>query len=260
MKVSDVKQETNINPTLQTKNQIENESLNEFLSGAKAAIPIALGYLPISFTFALVSLAGGISDLFVILISLSNFTAAGQFAAVNLFFMGASIYEIALTTFVINSRYALMSLSLVQRLSSKVPLRVRSIIAYGITDEIFTVASVQKDKFLSPKFLFGLELVGFSGWVGGTALGVFLASYFPPDLRNAMCIALYAMFIAILIPAAKKSRPVLLIGLISISITSTLKWVPLFSSLSSGFRIIVATIIAATIGAVFFPKEVNENE
>ncbi|SMB81256.1 4-azaleucine resistance probable transporter AzlC [Desulfonispora thiosulfatigenes DSM 11270] len=238
----------------------EQQSQNDFKSGAKKGIPIALGYLPIGFTFGLIATSSGIADFLVILISLTNFSATGQFASVNLLSMGASVYEIAMTTFIINSRYALMSLSLAQRIHPSVSRKIRSLLAIGITDEVFTVAAVQKEKTLNTSFLFGLELVSLSGWVLGTTMGVFLSGYFPLDLRNAMGIALYAMFIAILVPATKSSRPVLIICAISIAITSIITWIPIFSFISAGFKIIIATIIAATIGAIYFPKEVNEYE
>lgn len=233
-------------------------SQNNWKSGAAKGIPIALGYMPIGFTFGLIATSSGIADFLVILISLTNFSATGQFAAVNLFGMGASIYEITITTFIINSRYALMSLSLAQKIHPSVSRKIRSLLAIGITDEVFAVAAVQKEKFLTTNFLFALEIVSLSGWVFGTAMGVFLSEYFPVDLRNAMGIALYGMFIAILIPAIKKSRPVLIIGTISIAITSFFTWIPFFSFISSGFKIIIATIIAATIGALLFPKDVGE--
>ena len=140
-------------------------SQNNWKSGAAKGIPIALGYMPIGFTFGLIATSSGIADFLVILISLTNFSATGQFAAVNLFGMGASIYEITITTFIINSRYALMSLSLAQKIHPSVSRKIRSLLAIGITDEVFAVAAVQKEKFLTTNFLFALEIVSLSGWV-----------------------------------------------------------------------------------------------
>jgi predicted branched-subunit amino acid permease len=191
-----------------------------------------------------------------VLISLTNLTSAGQFAGTNLIFEDAGLLEITLTTFIINIRYMLMSLSLSQRLGPEITLLQRLIFGFGITDETFSVASME-DKKLSSAYMFGLISGPIMGWTLGTALGSFISSALPDKIGNAMGIALYAMFIAIIVPPAKKSKPVLNIVLISIGISIVIKYVPFLDFISSGFRIILATILGAGIGASLWPVTDN---
>jgi predicted branched-subunit amino acid permease len=230
---------------------------NEFSYGLKRGLPIAMGYVPVSFTFGLMAVSGGLPVWMAFFISLTNLTSAGQFAGTNLIIGGAGYIEITLTTFIINIRYMLMSLSLTQRLEKAMPLSKRMLIAFGITDEVFTVASMEKGS-LTYSFLIGLITGPIVGWSSGTLLGALISTSLPESLSGAMGIALYAMFIAIILPPAKKSKPVIIIVLISVAITCILKFIPLFGAISSGFRVIIATFIGAGLGAFLFPKETEE--
>lgn len=227
--------------------------------GLRRGLPIALGYIPVAFTFGLMAVAGGLPVWLAVFISLSNVTSAGQFAGTNLILAGAGYFEITLTTFIINLRYMLMSLSLSQKIDKKIPLYQRLIFAFGITDETFTVASVEEGK-LSFAFLLGLITGPILGWTFGTALGAVICSGLPQSLGNSMGIALYGMFIAIIVPPAKKSRPILVIVLISVLIMCLLRYLPFFGGISSGFRIILSTILGAGIGAYLFPVEDTKEE
>lgn len=203
------------------------------------------------------AVGGGLHPLMAVFISLTNLTSAGQFAGTNLIIQGAGYLEIALTTFVINIRYMLMSLSLSQKIDPKITLWQRLVFGFGITDETFSVASMEKGR-LSYFYMLGLIAGPIFGWSFGTALGAFTSSALPESLSNAMGIALFAMFIAIIVPPAKKSRPVLMIVLISVAINLALKYIPLFSFISSGFAIIISTVLGAGIGAAIWPiKEEN---
>lgn len=229
----------------------------EFIHGLKQGLPIAMGYVPVSFTFGLMAVSGGLPAWMAFVISLTNLTSAGQFAGTNLIIAGAGYLEIALTTFIINIRYMLMSLSLTQRLEKGMTLAKRLMVAFGVTDEIFTVASM-KDGKLSFPFMMGLIIGPVIGWSGGTLLGAVVSTALPESLSGAMGIALYAMFIAIILPQAKKSRAVVIIVLIAVAITCLLKYIPLFKAISSGFRVIIATVMAAGIGAFLFPVKDEE--
>ncbi|HHV28160.1 AzlC family ABC transporter permease [Acetivibrio mesophilus] len=230
---------------------------NDFIYGFKKGTPILLGYIPVAFTFGLMAVNGGLPPLMAVFISLSNLTSAGQFAGTNLIIEGAGYLEIALTTFVINIRYMLMSLSLSQKIDPKITLWQRLIFGFGITDETFSMASMEKGK-LSYSYMLGLITGPIFGWSFGTALGAFTCSALPQSLSNAMGIALFAMFIAIIVPPSKKSRPILMIVLISVTINLALKHIPIFSFISSGFRVIISTILGAGIGAALWPaKEEN---
>ncbi|HOJ79098.1 MAG TPA: AzlC family ABC transporter permease [Bacillota bacterium] len=231
----------------------------DFAYGLKRGYPIALGYVPVAFTFGLMAVNGGISPLMAVFISLSNLTSAGQFAGTNLIIAGAGLFEIAITTFVINIRYMLMSLSLSQKINPDIPLLQRLIFSFGITDETFSIASMEEGK-LSASYMLGLILGPIIGWSLGTALGAFTSSALPEYISSAMGIALYAMFIAIIVPPAKKSRPVFLIIAIAVAINVLLKYIPSFSFISSGFRIIIATVLGAGIGAALWPIEEAKKE
>lgn len=238
---------------------IKRNSLNEFLDGIKQSMPIALGYFPVSFTFGLMAVKGGLPVWIVILISITNLTSAGQFAGTNLIIAGGGYIEIAVTTFIINIRYMLMSLSLSQKLTSGISTIKRWIMAFGVTDETFTVAAMQR-KDITYAFMTGLEIMPYIGWILGTAAGAVVCTLLPETLQNSMGIALYAMFIALVIPAAKKSKAALCVAACAIFVSSVLKWVPLFSAISGGWRIIIATIIACALGAKLFPLEDVEPE
>ncbi len=233
--------------------------LKDFLEGARLSIPIALGYFPVSFTFGLMAVRGGIPVWIVILISMTNITSAGQFAGTNLIIAGAGLAEIAATTFVINIRYMLMSLSLSQRLVAGVSSIKRLIMAFVVTDETFTVAAMQK-RDISFSFMAGLELLPYIGWAAGTAVGAMVCTLLPQTLQDSMGIALYAMFIALVIPAAKKSRAALVVAGCAIIISTVIKWIPVFSFISGGWRIIIATAIACTLGAKMFPPQDAETD
>lgn len=226
----------------------------DFYYGLKRGYPIALGYLPVSFTFGLMAVSGGLPVWMAVFISMSNLTSAGQFAGTNLILNCSGFLEITLTTFIINIRYMLMSLSLTQRLGKDMTISKRLLIAFGITDETFTVASMEQGKLSFP-YLLGLILGPYCGWSLGTALGAFICSSLPSSLSNAMGIALYGMFIAIIIPPAKKSKSIGIILTISVAVVCLLRYLPIFQSISSGFRVIIATFLGAGVGAILFPME-----
>ena len=209
----------------------------EFLAGVKGGIPIALGYLPVSFTFGLIAVSGGLPIWVACLISITNLTSAGQFAGTSLIFAGAGYMEID------------KSVSLIDRM----------IFGYAVTDETFVVGSLREGKLRRP-FLFGLITLPILGWNAGTLLGACISSVLPAALQNAFGIALYGMFIALIIPTARDSSNVLKIILMAVAMNCVLTYVPMFAFISSGFRIIISTIFGAGLGAVLFPKEYPEDE
>lgn len=233
------------------------EDIYKFKRGIKQGLPIALGYIPVSFTFGMMAVNGGMHVWIAILISLTNLTSAGQFAGAGLIIANASLFEIALTTFVINIRYMLMSLSLSQKISSLMPMMERCIMAFGITDETFAVASMENCE-ITFAYMLGLITAPYGGWALGTALGALTTSVLPESLQSSMGIALYAMFIALFIPAAKKSKAALIVVIIAIITSSVFKWVPYVNKTSAGWSIIIATIIASCGGALLFPRKEDE--
>ena len=205
------------------------------------------------------AVSGGIPVWMAVFISVTNLTSAGQFAGTNLIFAQAGYLEIALTTFVINLRYSLMSLSLSQKINRKIPIWKRLIVSFGITDETFVVASMESG-ILSAGFLLGLITLPFIGWTLGTFLGGSISTLLPLTLQNAMGIGLYAMFIALIIPASREKKEVCIVVLLAVVFACILKYTPVLCRISSGFRVITATILAAGIGAFLFPKEEEEEQ
>lgn len=221
-----------------------------FLAGFRCGAPIMLGYAPVSFAFAVGAVGSGLPWWLVVLISLTNFTSAGQKAGADLMLTHAPLHEIGAAVFVVNIRYMLMSLSLTQRMLQK-PLYKKLILANGVTDEIYFLSMKQEE--LTGWFFAGLSAGPYLGWVGGTLGGALLGAVLPAALSSALGIALFAMFIAIIIPEMKKSRPVLLVALLAAGLSALLYYVPAFNFIPSGWALIVAAVAAAAIGARLFP-------
>lgn len=228
-----------------------------FIKGLSHGIPICLGYFSVSFGFGILAVKSGLQAIDAILISLTNLTSAGQAAGVGIIAAAGTLLEMAITQFVINLRYSLMGLTLSQKLSDKFTTIHRLIASFGITDEIFAVAVSQKDK-LVPAYMYGLILISASGWVGGTAAGAVAGLALPASLTAAMGILLYGMFIAIIVPAARKCKKDLIVILLAAAFSAVFKY--LLPGVSFGFAIIISAILAAVIGALLFPINLAETE
>ncbi|MGN0679458.1 MAG: AzlC family ABC transporter permease [Oscillospiraceae bacterium] len=228
-----------------------------FRDGIKDGLPIALGYLSVSFTFGITAVNMGIPAITAVLISLTNVTSAGQVAGIGIIAAGGGYLEMALAQLIINMRYALMSLSLSQKLDSKFNIWHRLAVSFCVTDEVFAVAS-GKDSDLPPRYMYGLILLPYLFWSGGTAAGALLGSILPDSLKSALGIAIYGMFIAIIVPPARKNRGVLFTVAVAAALSCLVYYIPFFDFISSGISIIICTVIAAALGAVLFPREIKE--
>lgn len=226
-----------------------------FKKGILHGIPIALGYLSVSFGFGILAVRSGLSVSAAVAISMTNLTSAGQVAGVGIIAAGGSYLEMALTQLVINIRYALMGLSLSQKMDNKFHLPQRLLTAFGITDEIFAVAFAQPET-ISPSYLYGMILIAFMGWTSGTLLGATAGQILPKAITDAMGIVLYGMFLAIIIPPARKSRSVLTV--VGIAALCSILFRYLFTAVSSGFAVIICAVIAAAFGALLFPMPDEE--
>lgn len=227
--------------------------MSDFKKGIRDGIPIALGYISVSFTFGLQAVGYGLYWWEAVLISLTNLTSAGQFAGLDIMARGGGfLLEMVCTQFIINIRYALMSLSLSQKADSSLSFIHRAVTGFGITDEIFAV-SMSNEKPVSYKYMYGVIILPILGWVSGTFLGAVAGQVLPEIVRSALSLAIYGMFIAIIIPPAKKDSAILKVISISVLLSCAFKWVPVLSGVSSGFVIIISTVIAAAIGAILFP-------
>ena len=229
----------------------------EFLEGIRDGIPICLGYFSVSMAFGLTAVLSGIPIWAAVVISLTNLTSAGQFAGMNLIAAQGALVEIGLTTLIINIRYFLMSISVSQKVDQKMTMKERMAVAFGITDEIFAV-SMQRDHELTTAYMAGLILTPVLGWTGGTLVGAVATSLMPPILSNAFGIALYGMFIAIIVPPAKEQKNVLFAVLLAIAASVACKYIPVIKNLSSGWTIILITLVVCVIAAWLFPVEERE--
>ena len=233
--------------------------MNEFKEGFKNGIPIALGYFPVSFSFGVLVVSSGLPLGLATLISITNLTSSGQFAGVSLMLQKAIYFETALTLLMINARYFLMSLSLSQKIDKTMSTLQRMIISFGITDETFSLASL-KEGALTFKYMLGFICSPILGWVLGTLFGEILLNFLPVSLQNALGIALYGMFLAIIIPVARKERPVLEVVLIAALTMCALTYISLFSFITSGMKLIISTLLAAIYGALRYPRQEEQYE
>ena len=224
-----------------------------FLRGAKNGIPIGLGYLSVSVSFGLLAVSLGMPVWFALLVSMTNLTSAGQFSGVNMIASGASIPALAITQFVINIRYSLMSVSLSQKTGKSMTLLNRLFCGFFITDENFAVA--YKEDKVEAAYIYGLGLVAATGWTVGTLIGAVFGSLLPEFLLKPLSAALYAMFIAIVIPEAKKSKGVVVAIIIAIVLNCILRFIPLTSGIGDGMNMIIAAVIAAAVAAIIFPQK-----
>ena len=233
---------------------MKNES---FKKGIKDGIPIGLGYLAVSFTFGMMSVSSGLSIWQAVLISLTNLTSAGQFAGLDIIVAGGSYWEMALTQLVINLRYCLMSFSLSQKMRRDEPWAHRYLVAFGITDEIFGVSASQEGK-VSAFYNYGAMCMAIPGWTLGTLLGAISGSLLPDFIMSALGVAIYGMFLAEIIPPAKKNKAVLLVVVAAMAVSTLFAVVPGLNKISSGFVIIITTLVTAGGAAYLCPVKEDE--
>lgn len=228
--------------------------LNDFKIGLKDGVPIGLGYLSVSFTFGMMAVSMGVPLEVAVIISLTNLTSAGQFAGLELLMVSGAYVEMALTQFIINLRYALMSLSLSQKIDPSLKTKDRAIMAYAITDEIFALASNKEEK-IGKYYFIGLACFPILGWTLGTFIGGGASQLLPEVLRDSLNIAIYGMFLAIIIPPAKKDNRIRKVIIMAVILSCIFELCKDVITIGSGFVIIICTVVAAGIGAYFFPIE-----
>ena len=229
--------------------------MNSFRKGLEDGVPIGLGYLSVSLTFGIMAVSNGFTVWQALLISMFNLTSAGQFAGITVMAGAGSLFEMALTQFVINLRYALMSLSLTQKVDESFRVPQRLFFGAFHTDEIYAVAVGQKEK-LGVKYFAGLTVAPYIGWSLGTLIGAVLGAVLPAMVANALSVALYGMFIAIVIPEMKKSLHMTIIVLLAVAMKFAFAYIPyLKNNVSEGFAIIICAVTASLVGALCFPMK-----
>lgn len=225
--------------------------MNTFIRGLKAGIPIGLGYLSVSFSFGIVAISYGFTWWEAVLISMLTVTSAGQFAGISMMAYAGQAIPMLVSQLTINVRYSFMSVSLSQKLEEKFTGIYRFIFGFFMTDEIFAVAS--NEEVVTRSFFAGLSVLPYIGWSLGTLLGALLGSILPDRLMSALGLAIYGMFVAIVVPDMKKQKAVCIVVFIAAVLSCMFYFVPVLNTIHAGLTISISAIIAAVIGAICFP-------
>ena len=230
----------------------------KFFKGVQDGLPIGLGYFAVSFSFGI---AGSklLSWPLVTFISMTNLTSAGQFAGLQIMADAAGTFiEMAIATFFINLRYSLMAISLSQKVAPSFGTGKRLLLATGITDEIYALAVSQAEP-VTARYFAGLMVLPYIGWSSGTLCGAVCGEILPAVVTNALGVALYGMFVAIVVPQMKAHRPTLIAVLIAIACSCAFRYVPALSGVTVGFAIIICALVASLIGAALFPVKDDDD-
>lgn len=225
--------------------------MDSYIRGVKAGIPIGLGYLSVSFTFGIMAVSYGFEWWQAVLISMLTVTSAGQFSGIGTMLHPGQYIEMLISQMTINVRYSFMSISLSQKTDEKFKGVWRWLFGFMMTDEIFAVASTEKE--VSRSFFAGLAATPYLGWTLGTLVGALLGNILPQRLMSALGLAIYGMFVAIVMPGMKESKAVVIVVLLAVGLSSLFYYVPVLSQVSSGLAISICAIAAALAGAAVFP-------
>ena len=225
--------------------------MNSYIRGVKAGVPIGLGYLSVSFTFGIMAVSYGFKWWQAVLISMLTVTSAGQFSGIGTMLHPGQYLEMLISQLTINVRYSFMSISLSQKTDEKFKGIWRWLFGFMMTDEIFAVASTEKE--VSRSFFTGLATTPYLGWTLGTLVGALLGNILPERLMSALGLAIYGMFVAIVMPGMKESKAVVIVVLLAVVLSSLFYYVPVLSQVSSGLAVSICAIIASLVGAALFP-------
>lgn len=231
---------------------------SSYLRGLRAGIPIGLGYLSVSFTFGILSVSLGLYPWQALIISMCTLTSAGQLAGVQSMAAAGGYLSMLVAQLTINMRYSFMSVSLSQKANSRFRGVWRFLLGFFITDEIFAVASAEKS--VSRSFFLGLATLPYFGWATGTLLGAVLGDVLPAALTSALCIAIYGMFVAIITPPAAKEKSLLVVVFAALILSCLFYYLPPLAQVESGLAVSISAIVAALLGALFFPIDTKKEE
>lgn len=230
----------------------------QFTNGLKAGIPIGIGYLSVSFTFGIMAAASGFYWWQAVLISMLNLTSAGQFAGLGIMLNPGQYMEMFITQLTINIRYSIMAVALSQKTDQRFRGIYRFLLGAATTDEIFAVAVAQER--VSRSYYFGLQIIPYLGWTFGTLFGAVMGNILPEFLISALGLAIYGMFAAIVIPEMKKTKSVLCVVILALTLRCMFTYVPFLKQTSSGIAISICAVVAAAVGALLFPQRQGEDE
>ena len=232
--------------------------MRSYFRGVRAGVPIGLGYLSVSFGLGILAVSMGLSVWQAVLISMVTLTSAGQLSGIHTMCVPGQYMEMLVSQLTINVRYSFMSICLSQKTDPKFRGIYRLLLGFFMTDEIFAVASTEKS--VSRSYFLGLAAAPYIGWAGGTLLGALLGDVLPERVMGALCLAIYAMFVAIIVPQIRAEKTLGLIVGISVLLSALFYYLPALNGISSGLSVTVCAIVAAVLGAWFFPKKDEEEE
>ena len=232
-----------------------------FMEGVHDGVPIALGYFVVAFTLGILAKTAGLSAWQGFVTSAVNIASAGEYAGFTVIAANAPYLEIAVLTLVANARYFLMSAALTQRFAPDTPLLHRLAVSFGVTDEVFGI-TVARGGMVQPYYNYGALAISVPAWSAGTSAGILAGGILPAAAVSALSVALYGMFVWVILPPAKKSRPIAGMVLASFLLSLAATYAPLTSELSGGTRTIILTLLIAGVGAALFPvhEEQEEND
>ncbi len=230
---------------------------NAFKSGLKDGIPIGLGYLAVSFSLGIMARRVGLTPFQGFLTSLLCNASAGEYAGFTIIGAAASYLEMAIAILIANARYLLMSCSMSQRMEPGLSLRHRLIMAFDITDEVFAI-SIARPGWLNPYYTYGAMVTTMPFWALGTALGVIAGNMMPERLVSTFSVALYGMFLAVIIPPAKKDKVIAGIITVCFAVSYASSYIPFIKDMSDGTKTIIFTVVISALAALIFPKKLNE--
>lgn len=225
--------------------------MNSYLRGLRAGVPIGVGYLAVAFPFGIMASACGLSWWQAVIVSMTVLTSAGQLAGVQVMASPGHYLEMLISQLTINVRYSFMSVSLSQKASPSFRGWKRWLLGFFITDEIFAVAVSQNE--ITPRFFLGLATIPYFGWALGTLLGSVIGNILPQIVMSALCLAIYAMFLAVIAPKARTSRAILAVVLLAVGLHALFYYTPVLKEISSGIAVSICAIAAAVFGALVFP-------
>ena len=229
-----------------------------FLRGLRAGIPIGIGYLSVGFTFGIMADSCGLDWWQALLISMTTLTSAGQLAGIFVMVNPGQYLEMLISQLTINMRYSFMSVSLSQRATERFRGGWRWFLGFFITDEIFAVASTEDA--LEPRFFGGLAVFPYFGWALGTLFGCVIGNVLPSVVMNALCLAIYGMFLAAIAPKARASRSILFVVLVAAAMHCIFYYTPVLKEISLGLTVSICAIAAALLGALLFPISAEGEE
>lgn len=233
----------------------ENNKKN-YKEGLRDGIPIALGYLAVSFSLGIAAKNYGLTAVQATVMSITNSTSAGEFAAIAAIGAGTSIVELAIMQFVINLRYMLMSCVLSQKIDKDAPYYHRFIMGGGITDEIFGISAARNK--LNPFYTYGAMSTAIPAWALGTCLGVIMGNILPVNVVSALSVALYGMFVAIIVPPSRDNKILGAVVIVAMLVSLSVEYIPVICNISSGTKVIILTVIISAIAALLFPVKDEE--